>query len=318
MPRVRAGLAGTAGGLVALVACLVALGPLFLKPGSRLPLTTTPGDLGLAFETVAFPSREAAIGLRAWWIRAGDAKAAIVMVHGGGEDNRAVPYADGLRLARDLVRARYAVLMLDLRNYGESDAAPDGVVTFGEREADDVLGAVDYLRGRFPALRVGALGFSMGGSTVLYAAARELRLEAVVTDGAFAESRSIAGRFVRAATGLPMLLAAPLVWSAETLHGVPLGRGRAIDLVGDIAPRPVLLIHNAADPIVPLAHVRRLAAACPSAETWIDSAPPADHPLARAQGGFGTHIQSYKLAPATYAGRVTAFLDRTFASPGAP
>ena len=58
---------------------------------------------------------------------------------------------------------------LTSENYGESDAAPEGV-TFGEAESNDVTGAMNYLAQRNPALRYGALGFSMGGETVLYAA----------------------------------------------------------------------------------------------------------------------------------------------------
>ena len=90
-------------------------------------------------------------------------KAAIILVHGGADDNRSLPYADGLKLARDLIAHNYAVLAVDLRNYGESDAAPEGV-TFGEAESNDVTGAMNYLAQRNPALRYGALGFSMGGA----------------------------------------------------------------------------------------------------------------------------------------------------------
>ena len=103
------------------------------------------------------------------------ARAAIVLVHGGGDDNRAIPHSGGLALARDLVAARYAVPTLDLRNYGESDGTSDGI-TFGDAEANDVIGAMDFLAAREPGLRFGALGMSMGGETVLYAAARDGRL----------------------------------------------------------------------------------------------------------------------------------------------
>ena len=100
------------------------------------------------------------------------------------------------------------------------------------------------------------------------------------------------------------------------LHGIPLERGHAIDVAGEIAPRSVLLIHNEGDPIVPTEHCRRLAAAIPGAEVWITPAPPPDHPLWAEQGPWGMHTQCYKLDPATYVEHVAGFFDRTFGRNG--
>src|SRR5262249_1935596 len=160
-----------AGAILALT-IFIALAPALLRPGTnRLPIIRTPGDYGVAFETVEFRPPDEAITLRAWWMPVAQPKAAIILVHGGGDDNRSLPYAGGLELARDLVERGYAILAVDLRNYGESDPAPEGV-TFGDAESNDVIGAMNYLAQRAPALRYGAIGFSMGGEAVLYAAAR--------------------------------------------------------------------------------------------------------------------------------------------------
>jgi hypothetical protein len=65
----------------------------------------------------------------------------------------------------------------------------------------------------------------------------------------------------------------------------------------------VLVIHNAADLIVPASDARRLAAAISSAELWITAAPVSVGDL----GPFGTHVQCYKLAPEEqYPGRLPA------------
>ena len=117
-----------------------------------------------------------------------------------------------------------------------------------------------------------------------------------------------------ASTGLPRLIVVPLVWSAEYLHGVALARGRAIEVVGAIPPRPVLLIQNEADPIAPVEHCRRLAGAIPGSQVWVTGAPPMDHELRRSQGRWGMHTQSYKLYPEEYVERVTSFLDQRFAA----
>jgi pimeloyl-ACP methyl ester carboxylesterase len=139
---------------------------------------------------------------------------------------------------------------------------------------------------------------------VLRAAARDRRLRAVVTDSAFADAREVAVAFTRASTGLPTLLAAPFVWSASTLHGVALSRGLTVAALDGAVMPPVLLIHDEHDPIAPVGHCRRLAAAIPGSETWITSL--------HAPGPFGTHIQAYRLGPEEYVTRVAAFLDGVF------
>ena len=277
-----------------------------MRPNPRLLPTATPASVGLRFESVEFTPADVPIKLRAWWIPTENAKASLVMAHGGGEDNRSLPYGHGLELMRDLAAHGYSVLALDLRNFGESDASPDARPTFGLREANDVVAAIDYLASRRASDRFGAIGFSMGGSTVLYAAARDTRIEAVVSDSAFADSRAIAVNFVHASMGIPPWLTRPLLWSAEKLHGVPLGAGRAVDVIGAIAPRRLLVIQDQSDPIVPVEQARQLAAACPGAELWIT-----DTAKGRADP-FGTHIKSYTNDPTAYVARVTQFFDATF------
>jgi pimeloyl-ACP methyl ester carboxylesterase len=287
--------------LAVLALITIAIAPAVMKPtGKRLAIVERPAAYGLASEDVAFRPPDRPITVKAWWIAGTAPRAALVFVHGGGDDNRSLPYGAGLALAHDLVAHRYALLMVDLRNYGESDGTPEGI-TYGDLESNDVLGAVDAIAARAPGLPIGAIGFSMGGAAVLRAAARDPRLRAVVTDSAFADARDVAVAFTHAATGLPVLVAAPFVWSAEHLHGAPLGRGATLAAISGATLPPVLLIHDQHDPIAPVEHCRQLAAAIPGATTWITDV--------SAPGPFGTHIQAYRLDPAAYVAKVTAFLD---------
>jgi uncharacterized protein len=283
---------------------LIAVGPALVKPvGKRLAIVERPADYGLAAEDVTFAPTDRPIALRAWWIAGPAPRAALVFVHGGGDDNRSLPYGNGLALARDLVAHRYALLMMDLRNFGESDGTPEGI-TYGDLETNDVLGAVGAIAVKVPGLPIGAIGFSMGGATVLRAATREPRIRAVVADSAPADLRDVSVAFVHAATGMPNLLAGAFVWSAEHLHGTALGRGGTVTAIAGATLPPVLLIHDAHDPIVPPDQIRRLAAAIPSATVWETSAADASP--------FGTHIQSYRLGPEAYVARVAAFLEVAF------
>jgi len=300
---------------VTLVA-LVLAGPAFMNAGrSHLAVTGSPADYGLRFEPITFTPPDRPIALRGWWLPADGARAGVIVVHGGGEDNRTQPHQNGLALMRDLVARHFAVLAFDMRNFGESDATPEGS-TFGDLEANDVIGAAETVAARAPGLPVVALGCSMGGASVVQAAARGARLAAVVTDSAFGSSRDVAVPFVMAATGWPRLVVVPFVWSAEHLHGVPLGRGRTLEAARRVpAAVRALVIENEGDPIVSVAAARTLAATLPNAETWITAAPAADHPLVGSQGAFGMHCQSYKLDPGAYVARVTSFLDAALPHP---
>lgn len=274
-------------------------------------LVGSPKDYGITFEAVEFHPKDAPLTLRAWWMPADKAKAAIIMVHGGG-DNRSHPYMQWLRLARALIDHGYAVMDIDLRNHGESDDSPGGRSTFGVDEAADVSAAMDYVAQRQPGTRFAGLGYSMGGQSVLYAAARDSRLEAVVSDGTYADVRDIVPNFAHAASGLPtVLFSTPFVWSAQHLHGAALN-ARAVDIIGRITPRPVLLIHDAADPIVPVEHCRRLARAYPAAQVWITSTPPDAPAQAGVQPPWGTHAKSYVLHPDAYVRQVSTFYDAVF------
>jgi pimeloyl-ACP methyl ester carboxylesterase len=272
----------------------------------------SPQDHGIAFETIELQPADAPITLRAWWMPAAEAKAAIIMVHGGG-NNRSQRTIGWLPLARSLIDRHYSVLALDLRNHGESGDTVNGS-TFGVTEAADVTAAIDYLAKRAPGTRFAAIGYSMGGETAIYAASRDRRLEAIVADSAYADARDIVPYYAHAASGLPAwLFSAPFIWSAEHLHGVAMG-ARAVDVIGEISPRSVFLIHDAADPIVTIEHCKRLAAAYPAATVWITSTPANQLPESAAPP-WGTHAKSYLLQPEEYVQRVTRFFDGVFDQP---
>jgi pimeloyl-ACP methyl ester carboxylesterase len=93
-------------------------------------------------------------------------------------------YACRLRpWARFLFAAGYTVFLYDSRGCGQSDGWGSAL---GTREADDVIGAVRFLRGRadLKPRSIGALGISLGAGLVLLAAARDPDLGAVVASSA--------------------------------------------------------------------------------------------------------------------------------------
>lgn len=302
--------------LILLFALVIALAPAKFTQ-VRNPLSMKPEDAGLVADTITFPSKDAGINLKAWWIPAEQAKATLLFVHGGGS-TRSLGLPQGLKFAADMRAKGYNVLVPDLRNHGESDAAPDGQVTFGTNESHDVIGAVDEALRRAPGLPVGAVGWSMGGNAVIYAAAQDPRISVVVADDTFAYFREILPGYLEVQAGVPGLFAPPLAWSAEHLHDVPLHLGRAEEVIAQVAPRPILLVRNDGDPVVPADHVDRLAAAATSEEVWRVAPPPPEHPIWSEAGAWATHVCTYRVDPPTYVAKVGGFLDAHLVPPPPP
>ncbi len=274
------------------------------------PITRTPAALGLSFQDVAFPSREDHVLLRGWFIPGVlsngqmTVQRAIIMVH-GMHSNRAAEELGLLDLSAALARRGFAILAFDMRGHGESSPAP---LSAGYFEQRDVLGAVDFLRSSsLPYAKlgrprvIGGWGVSMGGATMLLAAAREPAIRAVVADCAYAAIVPLLGR----GSGVPPVFIPSILASFRILYGVDYYTVRPVDVVARIAPRPIFFIQGTADTVVPPWNLLELAAAASRAhgahvQTWL---------VPGAQ-----HVQSYHVMGDTYVRRVVAFLTAALGS----
>src|ERR1700694_2152558 len=278
------------------------------------PIVSTPANLGLRFANVTVPSRDDHINLKGWFIPGVlpdgrlTVERMIIVVH-GTRTNRESPGDHLLQLTGALARNALGVLSFDMRGMGESPPAP---LSMGNLEQRDVLGAVDFLRtGTLPIPElgrprfIGGLGISMGAATLLLAAAREPAIQAVVSDSAFADAaplleREIPKRKVAVIGQIPGGLAPSALVMARILYGVDLFDARPVDSIARIAPRPLLLIHGAADDYVPISNFQQLVAAATlpataRVTTWIV-------PNTR-------HAQAFKNTGAAYVARVVTFFD---------
>jgi dipeptidyl aminopeptidase/acylaminoacyl peptidase len=173
---------GVFAGMISALAVFMAR---FLINPPRKRLWTTPKNRGMSYEEIQFPARDG-LRLSGWFIPAanrgsGETSGSLIIVH-GWPWNRLGTLADDvmsdlpgsspvnlLELAHGLHHLNYDVLMFDLRNHGRSASAIP--VSFGMNEANDLLGALDYLEGRddIDSDKIGVVGFSMGANTLLYA-----------------------------------------------------------------------------------------------------------------------------------------------------
>lgn len=215
------------------------------------PLT----ELGLPFEEVVFPAEDGRL-LRGWFIPAPASNRdapAILYAHGSGRDQRS-----GLSLVPTLHRAGYHVLLFSYRGFGQSEGDGRGL-TYGVGESRDVDSAVRFLREERGVRDVGAIGYSVGAVSVILSAARNQDIGAVVAVAPFASVAEVwtANR--------PALLP-PLVldWTLRLVEwhkGFSRTEACAVDVVGLIAPRPLLLMYGTNDAHVPLSHARQMLAA---------------------------------------------------------
>ncbi len=246
-------------------------------------------------EAVEFRSRNDEVRLRGWWFPSTGARA-LVLIHGHGQ-NRCDQNWGSDGIARAFLDRGYGVLMFDLRGHGESAASRQ---SYGVHEKNDVLGALDYLRGRgVTAGQIGMLGSSYGAATMLQAAPEMPEVGALVADSAFAEAWPvIAAEIPRQNRIVAAMRIGPGIRTiTQLLYRINLLKARPIAAVERIAGRPLLFIHGASDAYVPPANSERMFAASshPRSELWL--VPGADH------------AETYRLAPEEFIQRVAAFLE---------
>ena len=209
----------------------------------------------------------------------------VLFLHGNAENLSSHVFA-----VNWLPAAGYGVLVPDYRGYGRSEGRADLDGAHADADA-----ALRWLLAHEPHLPVVVYGQSLGASVAIRLVAAtddRARLRALVADSGFASYRGIARE---------KLAQAWLTWPFQWL-AVPLisDRHAALDVVAQVAPVPLLLIHGERDPVVPIAH----------AETLYDAAQPPRQLWRIADGG---HIDAVR-RPA-FRTRLTQYLDAVVADP---
>jgi uncharacterized protein len=255
----------------------------------------TPAAFGLTYQDVRLPARGDQIDIAGWYIPNQASHKAVVLVH-GWNGSRTSEFQGGFPdFAAALQKRGFAVLMIDMRGHGQSG---DAHFSFGITERRDVEGAADWLKSQgFQPGSIGVLGISMGGATAIGAAADDPDIGALVDDCSFADVYPLMQAKWTTQTPLPQFFLPSTMLMGRLLFGYDISAARPVDEIGKIAPRPVLIIHGAADSFTPVEHGRQLAAAAPSAEYW--QVPGADH------------AKSYAADPQAYLDRVTTFFEKS-------
>ena len=205
-----------------------------LHPPRIVPPGTTLRENKIEFQQLNLITKDG-IRLSAWYTppRKG---AVILLAHGYG-DNRP-EWVHAL-----LAKKGYGVLAWDARAHGESDGE---VSTIGYLEVLDVRAALDYVLAQPDINHIGAWGGSMGGATLIRAAADFPEIEAIFIDSAFASLDEEFDFLVPYPVINPL---AKLI--AEMQTGIPLDEINPLNDISQISPRPVYIVHGTGDTVAP-------------------------------------------------------------------
>ena len=291
----------TSGIVVVMLVLVVYIGGSIYFANSMMTVSRTPLDKsitpeGLIYEDISFTSRNDGVNLKGWYIL-GDTEFTVLIVNGGG-NNRVDQGVGTLEICGDLIQRGYNVLIFDMRGRGESE----GEGLFLTNVEHDIGGAVDYIKSRgIPDDNIGILGFSLGAISSIIIAS-ESNVACLVSDSAFAYVSDAFLRKVPKQFGVPKLLVqivnpgaflmAKLIYGYEVRN--PSDKVKNVEC-------PTLFIQGDSDDLAYVEDTYKLLKASnnPLDEIWV-------------LPGVG-HTQGYKLDPAAYIDKVSAFFDNNFA-----
>ena len=245
---------------------------------------------------LSFPARnDARVTIAASWYPspAGLDAPTVILSHGF----TGCRFGPGDLLAAGMLhRHGIAILMIDLRNHGDSTMV-DMRFAGGVVEFRDVLGAWDWLRAHGVAeRRIGLLGFSLGAATTMIAMGQEPRIAAIWADSSYGDVGS-AIRDELARNGYPTILQAGGVLAGKIIGGVDLESHSPLETTTLLNGRPIFLTHGLLDQRINVHYAYELAASVAAhgevAGLWI--VPDAGH------------TEAIKLHPAEYEQRLSDF-----------
>lgn len=206
----------------------------YYYPNSEVPIT--PQDFGYSYYDLALES-----GGTAWIVGPGSSPRGVVIFLHGNAGNIASHFPGYAWL----VDEGYEVLALDYRGFGSSSGSPS---TANALEDLQELTSWMNTNRRGPYF---LYGHSIGGSlATYYVATRSNQFSGVVVESAFSDYRKIAREKLD-----DFLLTYPFAW---VLSWVVENQYSPIEVVHQVAPLPLLLIHAEDDLIVSSTHSQEL------------------------------------------------------------
>lgn len=212
-----------------------------LHPPRRVADGKTLRELNISYQSVDLLTADG-VHLSAWYTPPRNG-AVILVAHGYG-DHRVV------WVHEILARKGYGVLAWDARAHGASGG---DISTIGYLEVLDVRAALDFALSQPDVEHIGAWGGSMGGATLIRAAAQYPEIEALFVDSPFASLEDEMNYLI------PYPVLNPLAKVlARVKTGINVSDVSPLEVIGQISPRPVYLAQGTGDRTAPPDSAERL------------------------------------------------------------
>ncbi|ANS76930.1 alpha/beta hydrolase [Paenibacillus yonginensis] len=255
----------------------------------------------MAYEDVNFQALDNSRTMHGWYIPAAGSNKTIVFSHGYGA-NREESWIPMYDLAHFAHQLNFNVLMFD---YGFAAQNSKEVATGGKKEAQQLLGAIQYVKQK-GAKEIIVWGFSMGAGTALQAGLHTNDVNAMILDSTFLLEPDTLYHNLKQHLPLPehpsleileMLLP---VLNGTSLRQIPYPEVKKEDY-----PFPIYFIHGTEDEKAPYPIAEKLAAnqTNPFSGVWIVQG--AHHELI-----FREHSREYLRRVSTFLGQVNASLEQ--------
>lgn len=223
-----------------------------LQPGSKdcsaehYVFCNKPSELDLPFEDVAFQTKDG-VTIRGWYINGKSKNAGILLVHGSNGSRHA-----GLRYAPSLYEKGFNLLLIDLRNCGESEDFYDSM---GFHERNDIHAGIKFLTEIKNLSSIGVFGFSMGGAAAIMAMSENPLIKAGVFESSFSDVESVIADELK---NRFRMFPNPMISLVKSLYEKRID-GDISNLTPLIAiprifPRPIFIIHGTGDNKFPIIH----------------------------------------------------------------
>jgi dipeptidyl aminopeptidase/acylaminoacyl peptidase len=210
------------------------MAPIYLRKDDQLV-----NALGIAYQDISFATKDGTT-LQGWFFPGEKADSpAILYAPATGKDQRS-----GISLVAPLHQAGYHVLLFSYRGHGRSEGSRFGF-TYGAYESQDIDAAAAFLSDTKGIEKIGVIGHSAGAASGIISAARNEQIDAVVAAAPFPSVEDIWY------TNRPRFFPTPLFELtfkfAEFRKQFSRNQVRPQDVIEQISPRPVLLIHGLDD-----------------------------------------------------------------------
>lgn len=202
---------------------------------------------GFSAQSVAIPGVGHSVA--AWWVDKGEGSPVVLLLHAVRADRSTM-----ISRAQLLMKHGFSVLLIDLQGHGET---PGEAITLGYRESADVVAAREWIRRTAPGRKIGVVGCSLGGASVLLAP-QPSGFDAVVLEAVYPRIARAAENRVRIRLGaLAPLLTPLLLMQLEPRLHISASDLEPIRSIGRLGA-PVLIVAGSKDEHTTLEESREL------------------------------------------------------------